>query len=52
MCMGSRGEESSTLSDRSWTNVSDLHDGLMDEETNLASEVSAHVCGWMLVVDC
>lgn len=41
--------ESSTLSDRSWTNVSDAYDGQMDGETNLASEISAHVCGWLVV---
>jgi hypothetical protein len=39
-------EVSSTLSDRSWMNVSDVHDGTTDEETNLASEFSGHVCGW------
>ena len=37
--------QSSTLSDRSWMNVSDVRDGSVDEETNLASEVSGHVCG-------
>jgi hypothetical protein len=37
--------ESSTLSDGSWMNVSDVHDGMMDEKTNLASEVGAHDCG-------
>ena len=42
-------DETPTLSDRSWMNVSDVHDGLMEEETNLASEVSAHVCGWLVV---
>jgi hypothetical protein len=41
--------ESSTLSDRSWMNVSDVHDGMMDEKTNLASEVGAHDCGWLVV---
>jgi hypothetical protein len=42
-------EESLTLSDRSWMIVSDVHDGTTDEETNLASEVSGHVCGWLIV---
>jgi hypothetical protein len=41
--------ESSTLSDRSWMNVSDVHDGSMDEETNLASEVGTHDYGWLVV---
>ena len=44
-----RARENSTLSDRSWMNVSDMHDELIHEETNLASEVSAHVCGWLIV---
>lgn len=49
-CMVSEdGRESSTLSDRSWMNVSYMHDSLMDEVTNLASEVGAHVCGWLVV---
>lgn len=39
-----------TLSDRSWMNVSGVHDATMDEETNLASEIGAHV-GDCLVVD-
>jgi hypothetical protein len=30
-------------------NVSDVHDGMMDEKTNLASEVGAHDCGWLVV---
>jgi hypothetical protein len=38
-------EESLTLSDRSWVSVSDVHHGSVNEETNLASEVSGHVCG-------
>jgi hypothetical protein len=29
--------------------VSDVLDGLMDEKTNLASEVGAHDCGWWIV---
>lgn len=41
--------EDSTLSDRSWMNVSDVHDGPMAEEANLASEVGAHDCGWLVV---
>jgi hypothetical protein len=40
---------SSTLSDRSWMDISDVHDGSLEEETNLASEVGAHVCGWLVV---
>ena len=38
-----------TLSDRSWMNVSDELDEPTDGKTNLASEVGAHDCGWLVV---
>jgi hypothetical protein len=40
--------DNSTLSDRSWMNVSDVLDESMDEKTYLASEVGAHDCGWLV----
>lgn len=38
-----------TLSDRSWMYVSDERDEPTDGKTNLASEVSTHVGGWLVV---